>query len=199
MIPEVDNLIKIISQIPGMGPRSSRRFVFHLLKKKDILHIAKSMENAAKSVLTCKICGNIDNKSPCHICINERRDKNVLCIVEDIVDLWAIERSNIFNGVYHVLGGRLSAIEGVAPEDLNIQTLIKKIKEHDSLLEVIIATNPTMEGRTTGYYVADIIKQNIQKDVKTSFLGYGLPIGAEIDYMDECTLEFALKDRKAYG
>lgn len=195
MTSQIDKLIYLLSRIPGVGPRSSRRSVLHLLKYRNELMIplAEELNKAAQNIKTCQICSNIDEQSPCSICLDAKRNQKIICIVETISDLWAIERGNIFNGSYHVLGGTLSASQGITPKDLNLNTLISRIKT-DQVEEVIIATNATLEGQTTAFYITDIL--NKETNIHVTRLAYGIPVGGELDYMDDSTLEAALMSRK---
>jgi len=186
----IEELVRLFSKFPSVGRRSARRFVLHLLQNKEelMLPLAESLIKTANSISNCKICGNLDSKNPCSICINPKRNKLSICVVEDIADLWAIERSGIYNGLYHTLGGTLSVLEGRGPEDINIPELIERAKEVD---EIIIATNATVEGQTTAHYIIEELGCN----VKITRLAQGMPIGAELDYMDEGTLSTAFKFR----
>jgi len=191
---EIDKLILLISKLPGYGPKSASRAVLHLLKRKDQLMVplSESLLSASKNILTCENCGNIDLVSPCTLCSESQRDQSQLCVVEDVADLWALEKSEIYSGTYHVLGGTLSAINGIGPDDLKIRKLVERAKA-ENVTEVILALSPTVDGQTTSHYVADCLKES---DVIVSRLGQGLPIGGELDYMDEGTLAAALISRQ---
>ena len=191
---EIDKLILLISKLPGYGPKSASRAVLHLLKRKDQLMVplSESLLSASKNILTCENCGNIDLVSPCALCSESQRDQSQLCVVEDVADLWALEKSEIYSGTYHVLGGTLSAINGIGPDDLKIRKLVERAKA-ENVTEVILALSPTVDGQTTSHYVADCLKES---DVIVSRLGQGLPIGGELDYMDEGTLAAALSSRQ---
>ena len=191
---DINNLIKLMSKIPGLGPRSARRSVLSLIKNPNnlMLPLAKHLIEAAKNIKKCNICGNLDTENICKICSDEKRDKSVVCVVEDISDLWALERTSSFKGLYHVLGGVLSAIDGVNPEDLNIKNLIHNIKSND-IKEVILATSSTVAGQTTSFYISDMLNG---LDITVSRLAQGIPIGGELDYLDEGTIEAALNSRK---
>ena len=191
---EIDKLILLISKLPGYGPKSASRAVLHLLKRKDQLMVplSESLLSASKNILTCENCGNIDLVSPCTLCSESQRDQSQLCVVEDVADLWALEKSEIYSGTYHVLGGTLSAINGIGPDDLKIRKLVERAKA-ENVTEVILALSPTVDGQTTSHYVADCLKES---DVIVSRLGQGLPIGGELDYMDEGTLAAALSSRQ---
>ncbi len=192
----LDQLIKTFSKLPGLGPRSGRRVALHLLKNKrqSMVDLADLIKLVAEEIKACNTCGNLDVKSPCSICASTLRDSELICVVEDVSDLWAIERGNIFKGTYHVLGGTLSAIDGRTPDTLNFDNLVKRISR-SNVREVIIATNSTLDGQTTGFYVADLLKPF---NIKASRLAHGIPIGAELDYLDEGTLSHALKMRLDY-
>lgn len=188
----IDNLVRLFAKLPTVGSRSARRFVLHLLQNKEelMLPLAQSLIDTANSISNCKICGNLDSKNPCSICSNPKRNQSSICVVEDIADLWAIERSGVYNGTYHILGGTLSVLEGMGPEEINIPELIERAKEAD---EIIIATNATVEGQTTAHYIMEELQDF---SVKITRLAQGMPIGAELDYMDEGTLSTAFKFRK---
>jgi len=190
----LDELISVFSKLPGLGKRSARRIVLHLIQNKEKLMqpLAFSVKDAIENIKNCRICGNYDSSDPCSICTSERKDKNVICVVESALDLWAFERSNIFAGFYHVLGGTLSAVEGIRPSDLNVESLINRIDE--TITEIIIATNATMAGQTTAFYLTDRIKE--KGNIKVTRLAHGIPIGGELDYLDEGTIEAALTSRK---
>ncbi len=192
----LDQLIKAFSKLPGLGPRSGRRIVLHLLKGKrqSMLDLASLITRVAEEIKTCDECGNVDVQSPCSICASQLRDKELICVVEDVSDLWAIERGNIFKGVYHVIGGTLSAIDGRTPDKLNLKTLVSRVA-NNKIQEVIIATNSTLEGQTTGFYISDLLKPF---NIKSTRPAHGIPIGAELDYLDEGTLLHALKMRLDY-
>lgn len=192
----LDKLIKQLSKLPGLGPRSARRIALHLLKgnRSSMIDLSDMLRSVAESVKSCTVCGNLDTTDVCAICSSPNREKDLVCVVEDVSDLWAMERGNIFRGTYHVLGGTLSAIDGRTPDKLNFDNLIKRVS-NNNVREVIIATNSTLEGQTTGFYVADIIKPY---NVKATKLAHGIPIGAELDYLDDGTLLHALKMRQDY-
>jgi len=189
---EIERLIQLLSKLPGLGPRSARRAALALLKKRDTLlePLADALREAADAILTCEICGNLDTQSPCAICSDTRRDSHVLCVVEDVADLWALERAGVFRGRYHVLGGALSALDGVTPERLNVAKLLERVKQ--GVDEVILAMNATVEGQTTAHYLMDLLG-----DMKVTRLAHGVPVGGELDYLDEGTLSAAFKARRA--
>mgnify|MGYP000150115461 CR=1 FL=1 len=193
--PEIERLVQLLAKLPGLGPRSARRAALHLIKRKDILlePLAAAMTDAAISVRTCGTCGNLDAADPCGICADERRDRSVICIVEDVADLWALERTGVFAGRYHVLGGRLSALDGIGPEDLNIAGLIARA-ESPAITEVILATNLTVDGQTTAHYLTDRLAVT---NVSVTRLAHGVPVGGELDYLDDGTLTAALRARRS--
>ena len=189
---EIERLIQLLSKLPGLGPRSARRAALALLKKRDTLMepLSAALKDAAAAIRDCEICGNLDTASPCAICADPRRDPHLLCVVEDVADLWALERAGVFRGRYHVLGGALSALDGVTPERLNIGGLLTRVK--DGVDEVILAMNATVEGQTTAHYLMDLLG-----DVKVTRLAHGVPVGGELDYLDEGTLSAAFKARRS--
>jgi len=192
--PEIERLIQLLARLPGLGPRSARRAVLHLLKKKDalLLPLASTLREVGETVHACRTCGNLDSRDPCAICTDPRRDEALLCVVESVADLWALERAGVFRGRYHVLGGTLSALDGIGPDDLNVDGLIARVQS-GKLREVIIATNATVEGQTTAHYITDrLASQNVQ----ISRLAHGVPVGGELDYLDDGTLGAALKARR---
>ena len=190
----IDALIGLLAKVPGLGPRSARRAALHLLKRRESLMepLARALSETADSVKTCSVCGNIDTVDPCTICTGPKRDRSQICVVEEIGDLWAMERVVGFQGLYHVLGGTLSALDGVGPEDLRIGQLIERAK-HEGVKEVILATNATVDGQTTAHYIAERLEG---ANVTVSGLAHGVPVGGELDYLDEGTLSTALKARK---
>jgi recombination protein RecR len=192
----IEKLIYLFSKIPGLGPRSSRRAVLYLLKNKETMmfSLAELIKNTAESVKNCINCYNIDSSSICSICSDKNRESNIICVVESVADLWAIERGKIYKGTYHVLGGVLSAIDNIAPQDLNIDQLIERVK-NQKITEIIFATNANIEGQTTAFYITEKLKDY---DVKISQLAHGIPIGGELDYLDEGTLNAALKSRHLF-
>jgi len=193
--PEIERLIHLLSKLPGLGPRSARRVMLHLIKRRDVLMrpLAAALDSAAQAILTCPVCGNLDTVSPCAICADPSRDGKMICVVEDVADLWAIERSQSHRGRYHVLGGILSALDGVKPEDLNIDSLIARIGE-EGTSEVILAMNATVEGQTTAHYLGDRLAET---GVRMTRIAHGVPIGGELDYLDEGTLAAALRARRS--
>jgi recombination protein RecR len=197
MTSQIDKLIYLLAKVPGVGPRSARRAVLHLLNYREQLMIplAEELKKSALVIQKCQICNNIDDQSPCLICSNPKRDQKIICVVETISDLWAIERAGIFSGGYHVLGGTLSATQGRSPEALNLNILVSRVKT-DQVEEVIIATNATMDGQTTAFYITEFLGD--ETNVRTTRLAYGIPVGGELDYLDDSTLEAALFSRKDF-
>lgn len=194
---DIDHLITLLAKLPGLGPRSARRAVLHLIKRRDSLMtpLVRALDAAAENIKTCGTCGNLDTTDPCAICLDARRDAKVLCVVEDVADLWALERTASFRGRYHVLGGTLSALDGITPEDLRIPDLAHRVKSQE-ITEVILATNATVDGQTTAHYIADILNGS---GAKVSGLAHGVPVGGELDYLDDGTLSAALKERRELG
>jgi recombination protein RecR len=191
--PEIEQLIQLLARMPGLGPRSARRAVLHLIKKKEQLMIPLSaaLDRAVEAVTVCATCGNIDTRSPCHICADPRRGNGLLIVVEDVSDLWALERAGVGAVKYHVLGGVLSPLDGVGPDDLSIDALLRRAPE---FAEIVLAVNATVEGQTTAHYITDRLAPS---GVKITRLAHGVPVGGELDYLDEGTLSQALKARTA--
>jgi len=194
--PEIERLIQLLARLPGLGPRSARRAALHLVDKRDTVMapLAEAMADAAAKVRTCPVCGNFDTVEPCAICADSRRDGMSICVVEDVASLWAMERSGCFSGRYHVLGGLLSALDGVGPEDLGIGRLVERVRE-GGITEVILATPATVEGQTTAHYLADRLAVT---GAAISGLAHGVPIGGELDYLDDGTISAALRARRAF-
>ena len=192
--PEIERLIQLLARLPGLGPRSARRAALHLVKKKEQLlgPLAAALTEARDTILTCEVCGNIDTVSPCTLCHDETRDRTLICVVEEVGDLWALERAVVLKGLYHVLGGTLSPLDGVGPEDLSIARLMMRARD-PQVKEVLLALNATVEGQSTAHYLID---QLAGCDVIISRLAHGVPIGGELDYLDEGTLAAAVKARK---
>jgi recombination protein RecR len=192
--PEIDVLTQALARLPGLGPRSARRAVLHLMKRREtsLIPLLRALESVADRLSTCGICGNVDTIDPCSICADPRRDARMLCVVEEVSDLWALDRSRLFPGKFHVLGGRLSALEGVRPEDLSIDRLVARVAE-GGIDEVVLAMNATLEGQTTAHYLAERIERF---PVRLTQLAHGLPVGGELDYLDEGTLAQALRARR---
>ena len=191
---EIEHLISLLAKLPGLGPRSARRAVLHLIKRRESLAqpLAKALGDVLAAIRTCSSCGNLDAQDPCGLCADERRDKTLICVVEDVADLWALERAVIFKGLYHVLGGTLSALDGVGPEDLNIPALLGRVSGSE-VKEVILATSATVDGQTTAHYLGD---QLAGAGVKVTELAHGVPVGGELDYLDDGTLAAAIKARR---
>jgi recombination protein RecR len=192
--PEIDALTQALARLPGLGPRSARRAVLHLLKKREaaLAPLLTALSAVNDRLATCSTCGNVDTHDPCAICADPRRDARSLCVVEEVADLWALDRSRLFPGRFHVLGGRLSALEGVRPQDLRIETLVQRIGA-GGIDEVVLAMNATLEGQTTAHYVAERIERF---PIRVTQLAHGLPVGGELDYLDEGTLAQALRARR---
>ena len=194
--PEIERLIQLLAKVPGLGPRSARRAALQLIKKKEQLlsPLAAAMAEAADKVRICTTCGNVDTADPCMICTDPRRDASTLIVVEDVSDLWALERAAAMNVRYHVLGGTLSPLDGIGPEQLNIRSLVDRVAGGE-VKEVILAVNATVEGQTTAHYLTD---QLSGFEVKVTRLAHGVPVGGELDYLDEGTLAAALRSRTAF-
>lgn len=191
---EIEQLTNALARLPGLGPRSARRAVLHLLKKREasLTPLLRALETVADKLATCSICGNVDTSDPCGICMDAKRDTRSLCVVEEVSDLWALDRSRLFPGRFHVLGGRLSALDGVRPEDLHIDKLIARVSGGE-IDEVVLAMNATLEGQTTAHYLAERLESH---PVRITQLAHGLPVGGELDYLDEGTLAQALRARR---
>ncbi|CUA93509.1 recombinase RecR [Pannonibacter phragmitetus] len=191
--PEIERLIQLLAKLPGLGPRSARRAALHLIKKKELLLVplASAMAVAVEKVGVCSVCGTVDTSDPCAICCDPARDEGLLVVVEDVADLWALERAAALNARYHVLGGTLSPLDGVGPEDLNIASLVERVNR-GGIREVILAISATVEGQTTAHYVTGELAAS---GVTVSRLAHGVPVGGELDYLDEGTLAQALKAR----
>ena len=205
---DIEKLIKIIAKLPSLGTRSARRIVLQLLKKRETLffplidalnNVAENIKtcevcgnNVAENIKTCEVCGNYDTLSPCSICSSSSRDSSVLCVVQDVADLWAMERISLFKGKYHVLGGILSAIDGISAEDLNLESLFSRL-EKENISEIILALPATIDGQITTNYILQRLKSY---NIKITTLAQGIPMGAELDYMDEGTIQLALNSRK---
>ena len=194
---EIDALTAALSKLPGLGPRSARRVVLHLMKKRESVMqpLLRALTNVDERLVNCDICGNIDTIKPCGICSDPRRDERSICVVEDVSDLWALDRSRLFPGKYHVLGGKLSALDGVRPEDLSIDKLIARVSV-GGIDEVVLAMNATLEGQTTAHYLAERLEDF---PIRLTQLAHGVPVGGELDYLDEGTLAQALRARRPVG
>jgi recombination protein RecR len=193
---EIEQLIKLLSKLPGLGPRSARRAALFMIKKKEVLlaPLAEAMAVAVERVVTCTTCGNVDTKDPCTICTDGRRDGSLICVVEEVGDLWALERAGALSGTYHVLGGILSALDGVGPNDLHIAGLVERAAAPE-VKEIILALNATVDGQTTAHYLTDRLADC---DVSISQLAHGVPVGGELDYLDDGTLSEAVKSRRPF-
>ncbi len=193
--PEIERLIQLLGRLPGLGPRSARRVALHLLKKRETLMqpLSAALADAARAIRACTACGNLDTVEPCSICADPGRDGGLICVVEDVGDLWAMERGKIFRGRYHVLGGSLSALDGIGPDELNIAGLVRRVAA-GGVREVILATNATVDGQTTAHYLAERLSEH---GVPVTRLAHGVPVGGELDWLDDGTLATALKARRA--
>ena len=195
--PEIEKLIQLLSKLPGLGPRSARRAALHLLLRKDalMLPLKNAIGDAAERIAPCRQCGNLDTVDPCALCRDPRRDRSLICVVEDVGDLWALERSAAFRGLYHVLGGTLSALDGIGPDDLSIAALMSRIEDPSSgIKEVILALNATVDGQTTAHYLTDRLARS---GAKVTRLAHGVPVGGELDYLDDGTIAAALASRRS--
>lgn len=192
--PELEQLISLLSKLPTLGPRSARRAVLALLRQKEsqFVPLVGAMQSVLERVQTCPVCGNMDTSVPCTICADEKRDKTVVCVVQDVADLWALERAAMFKGSYHVLGGVLSALDGIGPDELHIESLLQKI-ESEQVTEIILALPATVEGQATVHYLSDRLGQT---KVHISTLSRGVPAGGELDYLDDGTIQLAFKARR---
>ncbi len=192
----IERLTQLLAKLPGLGPRSARRMVLHLLKRREglLLPLVEALQSTAAQMCFCDICGNLDTVDPCRICTDPARDRTLICVVEDVADLWAIERSRAFRGLYHVLGGTLSALDGVGPDDLRIAQLAARVAQ-DEACEVILALNATVDGQTTAHYVTERLTSG-ESPVNISRLAHGLPVGGHLDYMDDGTLTAAIAARR---
>lgn len=193
---EIERLIQLLSRLPGLGPRSARRAALQLLGKKETLMkpLADALHDAAEHVLTCTNCGNLDTCNPCSICADTRRDKGVICVVEQVADLWALERAGANAGQYHVLGGTLSALDGIGPDDLNIAGLVTRVTSGE-IREVVLALNATVDGQATAHYITDQLDGS---GANISQVAHGVPVGGELDYLDDGTLAAAMKARRPF-
>jgi recombination protein RecR len=191
--PEIERLIQLLARVPGLGPRSARRAALHLIRKKDELlgPLGQAMQVAAERIVICSTCGSIDTKDPCAVCSDLRRDDSVIIVVETVADLWALERAGAMRAHYHVLGGTLSALDGVGPKDLNLDRLAKRAAD-ERVQEIILAVNATVDGQTTAHYITDLLSH---LPVKVTRLAHGVPVGGELDYLDEGTLSAAIRQR----
>ena len=194
--PEIERLIQLLARLPGLGPRSARRATLHLIKKRDLLMapLASALQSAMVNIAVCRVCGNLDTQNPCAVCSDPRRDPSIIVVVADVADLWALERAHAVDARYHVLGGTLSPLDGVGPEDLSIEALITRAHAPE-VKEVILALNATVDGQTTAHYITDLLAG---ADVKATGLAHGVPVGGELDYLDEGTLAAAIRSRTPF-
>jgi recombination protein RecR len=194
--PEIERLIQLLARLPGLGPRSARRVALHLINKREALlaPLGEALRVVGERIIVCSSCGNIDTADPCAVCRDERRDRSIIVVVEDVSDLWALERAGAVNAPYHVLGGVLSALDGVRPEHLNLDRLVARVAE-PGVAEVILALNATVDGQTTAHYVTEILSH---LPVKVTKLAHGVPVGGELDYLDEGTLSAAIRQRTSF-
>lgn len=195
--PDIEALVQQLARLPGLGPRSARRAVLHLIKRREVAMapLLAAMARVHDTLVNCTTCGNVDTVSPCAICADPRRDARSLCVVEEVADLWALDRSKLFPGRYHVLGGRLSALDGVGPTDLTVEALVRRVAA-GGIDEVVLALNATLEGQTTAHYITDRLEG---LPIRLTQLAHGLPVGGELDYLDEGTLAQALRARRPVG
>jgi recombination protein RecR len=194
--PEIEKLIQLLARLPGLGPRSARRAALHLIKKREALMtpLAGALQVAIDKIQVCNTCGNIDTQNPCTICTDPRRDPSIIVVVSDVSDLWALERATATTGTYHVLGGTLSPLDGVGPDDLTIDALVSRA--HGSqVTELILALNATVDGQTTAHYITDLLQE---AGVKVTRLAHGVPVGGELDYLDDGTLTAAMRQRTLF-
>ena len=194
--PEIERLIQLLARLPGLGPRSARRAALFLIKKREQIMgpLASALQTALEKIQICSVCGNIDTRSPCTVCTDPRREPSIIVVVADVADLWALERAHAVNARYHVLGGTLSPLDGIGPQDLTIDALIKRA--HDpAVTEIILALNATVDGQTTAHYITDLLHD---ANVKVTRLAHGVPVGGELDYLDEGTLAAAIRQRTAF-
>ncbi|MDJ0641247.1 MAG: recombination mediator RecR [Erythrobacter sp.] len=194
---EIEALSGALARLPGLGPRSARRAVLWLVKNREqaLPALLEALDAVSETLVECSTCGNVDTQDPCGICADPRRDPKSLCVVEDVADVWALDRARLFQGRYHVLGGKLSALDGIGPDDLNIASLLARVEEGE-IDEVVLAMNATLEGQTTAHYLAERLEN---QSVRITQLAHGLPVGGELDYLDEGTLAQALRARRPVG
>jgi recombination protein RecR len=194
--PEIERLIQLLARLPGLGPRSARRAALHLIKKRDALMgpLAAALQTAIEKCEVCRTCGNIDTQNPCTVCVDPRRDRATVVVVSDVADLWALERAHATRGLYHVLGGTLSPLDGVGPDDLSVDALVSRAHAVE-VDEIILALNATVDGQTTAHYITDLLQD---ANVKVTRLAHGVPVGGELDYLDEGTLAAAIRQRTLF-
>jgi recombination protein RecR len=194
--PEIERLIQLLARLPGLGPRSARRAALFLIKKREqiMAPLGQALATALEKIQICRTCGNIDTQNPCTVCTDPRREPSIIVVVADVADLWALERAHAVNARYHVLGGTLSPLDGIGPQDLTIDALITRA--HDpAVTEVILALNATVDGQTTAHYITDLLQA---ANVKVTRLAHGVPVGGELDYLDEGTLAAAMRQRTPF-
>jgi recombination protein RecR len=191
--PEIERLIQLLARLPGLGPRSARRAALHLVKRREELMqpLAAAIADADAKIEICNICGNVDTRDPCTVCADQTRDPSILVVVENVADLWALERAGAIAGRYHVLGGTLSPLDGIGPGDLNLASLVARVRGSE-IKEVVLAVNATVDGQTTAHYITDLLRD---ANVKATRLAHGVPVGGELDYLDEGTLSAAIRAR----
>jgi recombination protein RecR len=194
--PEIERLIQLLARLPGLGPRSARRAALHLIKKREglMMPLATALQTALQKVAICRVCGNIDSQNPCTVCVDPRRDPSVIVVVADVADLWALDRAGAINARYHVLGGTLSPLDGIGPQDISIDALVSRAHE-PAVGEVILALNATVDGQTTAHYITDLLRD---ANVKVTRLAHGVPVGGELDYLDDGTLTAAIRQRTLF-
>lgn len=194
--PEIERLIQLLARLPGLGPRSARRAALLLIKKRETLMepLATALQTAIACIEVCDVCGNIDSQNPCTVCSDPRRDRSLIVVVADVADLWALERARVVNGLYHVLGATLSPLDGIGPQDLNIETLAARARD-PAVKEVVLALNATVDGQTTAHYITDTLHD---AEVRITGLAHGVPVGGELDYLDEGTLSAAMRQRTPF-
>ena len=194
--PEIERLIQLLARLPGLGPRSARRAALFLIKKREPLMtpLTAALQSALDTVTVCSICGNIDSQNPCTVCVDPRRDRSTIIVVADVADLWALERAAAVNALYHMLGGTLSPLDGIGPQDLTIDALVARAHAPE-VKEVILALNATVDGQTTAHYITDLLRDC---DVTVTRLAHGVPVGGELDYLDEGTLSAAIRQRTPF-
>ena len=191
--PEIERLVQLLARLPGLGPRSARRAALHLVKRREELMepLAAAIADAHAKIEVCGVCGNVDTRDPCTVCVDPTRDPSILVVVENVADLWALERAGAIAGRYHVLGGTLSPLDGIGPDDLNLASLIARVRGSE-IKEVVLALNATVDGQTTAHYITDLLRD---AQLKVTRLAYGVPVGGELDYLDEGTLTAAIRSR----
>ena len=194
--PEIERLIQLLARLPGLGPRSARRAALHLIKKREQLMapLSAALQTAMEKITVCRTCGNIDTQNPCTVCTDPRRDQAVIVVVADVADLWALERAHAINARYHVLGGTLSPLDGIGPQDLSIDALVTRAHA-DEVKEIVLALNATVDGQTTAHYITDLLAD---AKVRVTRLAHGVPVGGELDYLDEGTLTAAMRSRTPF-